>query len=189
MELLHFLKFDRKEIAAVGRVSFREADSKVEDLLGISSVTQVQRLEEEGRFWMILIRWRPKRGSLVSHHIETGGGYMVDPFEFRDGKIRITFLGNQKQMRELISRVEEHGFSCKVVSAMDAKFSSISPLVYLTEKQRDILTSAFRLGYYDIPKRLDSDQLAEHLNLANSTVVEHIRKAQRRILAGMLGES
>lgn len=190
LELLHFLKFNTKEIAAVGRVSFKETDSKVEDLTGISNITQVELLEkEEGGSCMVLIRWRPKRGSLISSHIETGGGYIVGPFEFRDGRFKITFVGNQKQTLELIKRVEEHGLSCEVVSAMDAKFSPVSPLVYLTEKQRSILISAFELGYYDIPRRLDSDQLAEYFNLTNSTVVEHIRKAERRMLAGMLGES
>jgi predicted DNA binding protein len=171
-------------------VTFRDADSKIEALLGIPNVTKVQALEKgEGGVWMVLIRWRPKRGSLISSQIEKGSGYMVSPFEFRDGSLKITFVGNQKQIQELVKRVEEHGFSYKIVSAMDAKFSPISPLVYLTKKQRDVITSAFKLGYYDTPKRLDSDQLAEHLNLANSTVVEHIRKAQRRLLAGMLGES
>ena len=189
LELLHFLKFNAQEIAAVGRVSLQEADSKIEDLIDISNTTRVQLLEkEEEGVWMILIRWRPKRGSLISSHIKTGGGYIVGPFEFRDGRLKITFVGNQNQTLELIRRVEEHGLSCRVVSAMDAKFSPVSPLVYLTEKQRSILTSAFKLGYYDIPRRLNSDQLAEHLNLTNSTVVEHIRKAERRILAGMLGE-
>jgi predicted DNA binding protein len=190
LELLHFLKFDEEEIAAVGRVSFQEADSKIEDLTDISNAIRVELLEEEeeGGAWMILIRWRPKRGSLISSQIKTGGGYMVDPFEFRNGRLKITFVGNQKQTLELIRRVGEHGLSCKVVSAMDAKFSQVSPLVYLTEKQRSILTSAFKLGYYDIPRRLNSDQLAEHLSLTNSTVVEHIRKAERRMLVGMLGE-
>ena len=190
LELLHFLKFDTTEIAAVGRVSFQEADSKVEDLIGIDNTIHVELLEEEeGGGWMILIRWRPKRSSLFSSHIETGGGYIVGPFEFRNRRLKITFVGNQKQTLELIRRIEEHGLSCKVVSAMNAKFSPVSPLVYLTERQRSILTSAFELGYYDIPRRLDSDQLAEHLNITNSTVVEHIRKAERRILSlVMLGE-
>lgn len=190
LELLHFLKFDQNEIAAIGRVSFKDADSKVEDLLDTSSHTKVQLLEpEEGGSYMILVRWRPKPGSLISDHVERGKGYIVGPFVFRDGRLKITFLGNQKQVQEFLGRVEQHGLSYRVVSVTDAKFSPYSPLGYLTEKQINVLTLAFKLGYYDLPRKLNSDQLANQLNLANSTVVEHVRKAERRILAQMLGES
>lgn len=190
LELLHFLKFDRKEIAAVCRVSFKDADSKVEDLLDISHVAKVQLLErEEGGSCMILVRWRPKPGSLIFNHIETGGGYMVSPFEFHNGKFKIAFLGNQKQIQNFLERLEERGLSYRVVSAMDASFLPDSPLNCLTDKQRNILVSAFKLGYYDLPRKINSDQLANQLNIVNSTLIEHVRKAERRMLAEMLGES
>lgn len=190
LELLHFLKFDRKEIAAVCRVSFKDADSKVEDLLDVSHLAKVQLLErEEGGSYMILVRWRPKPGSLISNHIEKGGGYMVSPFEFRNGKFKITFLGKQKQIQNFLERLEERGISYRVVSATDASFLPDSPLNCLTDKQRNVLISAFKLGYYDLPRKINSDQLANQLNIVNSTLIEHIRKAERRMLAEMLKES
>lgn len=185
----HFLKFDRREITAVGRVGFKEAGSKLEGLFDSGDHAKVQLLgREEGRFFVILVSWRPKRGSLLSDHFATGDGYVVNPFEFSDGRFKATFLGNQRQIQEFLGRVDAHGLSYRVVSVIDASFSPDSPLSCLTEKQRKVLVSAFRLGYYDLPRKLDSDQLAHELNLVNSTVVEHIRKAERRMLAEMLGE-
>jgi predicted DNA binding protein len=58
----------------------------------------------------------------------------------------------------------------------------------LTEKQREVLISAHKLGYYDIPRRINSDQLAEHLDIANSTLVEHLRKAEQRLLVHILAQ-
>jgi predicted DNA binding protein len=59
----------------------------------------------------------------------------------------------------------------------------------LTEKQRTVLSSAFDNGYYDMPRRIDSKELAEKLDLRSSTFIEHRRKAERRLLASVLSKS
>lgn len=190
LELLHFLKFDRNQIVGVGRADFNGGKSSPRNIFEPKDRVRVQVLgrDEEG-FYEILVGWRPKKGCLLADHIETGQGYIVSPFGFSSGRYRITLLGNQKQIQRFLGQVEEHGLSYKIASVMNASFSPDSPLGCLTEKQRMVLVSAFRLGYYDIPRKLDTDKLADRLNLVNSTVVEHIRKAERRMLTEMLGES
>ena len=76
----------------------------------------------------------------------------------------------------------------KILSITDAKFSLDSPLSKLTDKQRTILSSAFNLGYYDIPRRFDSEQLAKKLSLGRSTVAEHLRKAEQRLIAEAISQ-
>lgn len=71
----------------------------------------------------------------------------------------------------------------------DADFSPISPLNQLTEKQREVLITAYKLGYYDIPRRINSEQLAKKLNIGDSTLVEHLRKAERRLLVNIFTEN
>lgn len=190
LELLHFLKFDRKEIVGVGRVDFNGVKRNPKGIFQPKYNGRAQTLgkDEEG-FYEVLVGWKPKRGSLLADHIETGQGYIIGPFRFVAGRFKITLLGNQKQIQRFLGQIEEHGLSYKVNSMMNASFSPDSPLDSLTEKQRLVLVSAFRLGYYDIPRKLDTDRLADKLSLVNSTVVEHIRKAERRMLAEMLGES
>jgi predicted DNA binding protein len=65
-------------------------------------------------------------------------------------------------------------------------FSPISPLNQLTEKQREVLITAYKMGYYEIPRKLNSDELAKKLGLVNSTVVEHLRKAEQRLIRQIL---
>lgn len=189
LDLLHFLKFDRKEIAAVGRVAFREPKRRALGIFEPPARTIVEPLEsEDERYRGILVRWRPRRGSVFYDHIGTVEGYIVSPLAYRDHLFRMTFLGSQRQVRLFLGKIEERGLAFKVSSVMDASFSPDSPLGRLTEKQRNVIVSAFRMGYYDVPRKLDSYQLADRLDLVNSTVVEHIRKAERRMLAEMLGE-
>lgn len=190
LELLQFLKFDRREIVGVGRADFNGANPNPRHLFEPDEQVEVQPLgRDEDGFYEILVGWVPKRGSLLGDHIETGQGYIIGPFGFRNERFKITLLGNQKHIQRFLGQVEEHDLSYRVVSVMNASFSPDSPLGCLTERQRTVLVSAYRLGYYDVPRKLDTDKLADKLNLVNSTVVEHIRKAEKRMLAEMLGES
>jgi predicted DNA binding protein len=42
------------------------------------------------------------------------------------------------------------------------------------------------LGYYDVPRRISSDDLSRHLDVDKSTIVEHLRKAERKIIASIV---
>jgi predicted DNA binding protein len=49
-----------------------------------------------------------------------------------------------------------------------------------------MLLTAFALGYYDVPRRISSDDLSRHLDVDKSTIVEHLRKAERKIIASIV---
>ncbi len=76
----------------------------------------------------------------------------------------------------------------KAVSLGDAKFSNGSPAESLTEKQRRIIQLAFRLGYYDLPRRVNSKDLARRVGIRDATLVVHRRKAERRLFAEILNK-
>jgi predicted DNA binding protein len=49
-----------------------------------------------------------------------------------------------------------------------------------------MLLVAYALGYYDVPRRISSDELSRHLNIDKSTIVEHLRKAERKLIGGII---
>ena len=61
-----------------------------------------------------------------------------------------------------------------------------SQLSRLSPKQRQALLTAYGLGYYDVPRRISSEDVARHLKVDKSTVVEHLRKAEKKILLGVM---
>ena len=101
----------------------------------------------------------------------------------------MTFLGSARQVKAFLVSVEKRGLHYKVVSLSDASFSPNSLLGGLTEKQGKTIALAYELGYYDVPRRITSEELAVKANLGSSTVVEHLRKAKKRLLAQILNES
>jgi predicted DNA binding protein len=114
---------------------------------------------------------------------------MSIPYEINDGQMKATFLGSAKEMRAILDSFERGAMHYRVLSLSDARFSPDSPLSHLTEKQRRVILSAFNLGYYDVPRRVSSEGLAERLNIREPTLVMHRRKAERRLLAALVGES
>ena len=68
----------------------------------------------------------------------------------------------------------------------DAFLLSLGSLFgHLTEKQMKSLLAAIENGYYEIPKRTTADELATKLGQPRSTLEEHIRKAESKIVLAM----
>lgn len=124
--------------------------------------------------------------SSEQQNLLTSGGFFSSPFEIRDETVIMTFVGDSKNLMKLFDLSKKMDIHYKIVSSTDATFSADSPLNGLTQKQREVLTVAFENGYYDSPKRIDSRQLADKLHIKCSTLVEHRRKAEERLIAQVL---
>jgi predicted DNA binding protein len=116
-------------------------------------------------------------------NIIPSGGYVVSPLEFREDRARMTFLGSARQVSSLLQALQKQKIQHKVLDLTDAQFSPDSPLLGLTQKQLLAIRSAFELGYFDIPRRVSSEELGEKLRLDPSTLNIHLRKAQKKILS------
>ncbi len=190
-ELVHTLRNDQNEHTGIWRMVPRLPWEEVEACFKRDPFTrEIQVLEREGGgAFLVLLRRTSRPGLLLAHGSRPGSGYLEGPLGYKDGRLRFSFVGNQKQVREILEGAEARGFTYRVVSMTDADFAEDSLLNLLTEKQRKILITAYSLGYYNVPKRINSDELGSRLHLSGSTVVEHLNKAERRLLGGIIGEA
>jgi predicted DNA binding protein len=73
------------------------------------------------------------------------------------------------------------------------KISDVSPLSTkkrMTSRQEKVLRSALELGYYEYPKRINTEELANILKIRSSTLSEILRRAEKNIVSGYFtGES
>jgi hypothetical protein len=56
----------------------------------------------------------------------------------------------------------------------------------LTDKQSAALAAAVEMGYFDTPRRASVEDLAAKLGVSPSTAVEHLRKAEKKVLENYL---
>ena len=185
MEIIHLLHSDRNEFAGIWRLRARDRNTDIESTFRRDGGTkEIHLLEREKNGGVIVFMRRLSRsGSLFSHeNIMHGGGYLFGPMEIQNGRMKTTFIGNQRYVRKVLTEIERRGINYKVVLLADADFAPESLLYRLTEKQRKVLLAAYKQGYYNVPRKTGSEQLAMSLNLTRATVVEHLRKAEYRLL-------
>lgn len=190
-EIIHLLRFDREEFAAILKIETIDSSIKIEDLMSKVDLknAKVQLLEQDKSGAKTFFMSGKVQENSDERSILSFGGYLSTPFEIRDGKIKIAFLGDEKQLKGLLENLGKLDLKFRVASLTDAKFSPESPLNLLTEKQREVIVSAFEHGYYESPRRISSQELAKKLKLKSSTLVEHRRKAEQRLLSNILKES
>jgi len=184
-EILTFLKDSPSETAMICRVELNEPGLESSLTVERDDISiQILEVEKKGTF--ICFVKRKRKAEVPRSSFVTGGGYLSTPYEIKDGKIRATFLGTSRQVKSFLQTIQKTRIHYKIISLADAKFSPNSPLSSLTDTQIKVLKSAFDLGYYDLPKRITSDELAKKLNMRSSTFVLHRIKAERRLLAQVL---
>ena len=194
IEMLHILRMVPGEFAAVVRIELRDPKFNVEAIWALEGL-QGSKLEHElldaesDAVFTYFIRSKTR---VRSPGLAGQGGsmpYLSTPFELKDGKLRVTLLGSSSQVKRYLTDLSKQTLvKYRIASLTDAKFPPNSPLGRLTDKQRRVLVAAFRLGYYDVPRRITTEELAKKLSLVKSTFSAHVRKAERRLLTEMLSE-
>lgn len=58
---------------------------------------------------------------------------------------------------------------------------------HLTERQREVVRTAFEAGYYEWPRKCTGADVAASLDISSATFSEHIHAAERNLLTAMLG--
>jgi len=185
-EILPFLRFDPEQFASICRIEFQNSSTRIEDIFEPKLIRAVVLEEEKPGTYVIFLKARSQPSDIA---VLKTGVYLSDPCVVREGKIKIGVVGEAKQLRAFIKYVENLKVNFTVVSLTDIKFPERSPLENLTGKQRTVLTSAFNHGYYDMPRKISSQELAKKLGLRGSTLIEHRRKAERRLLSRIFSET
>jgi DNA-binding CsgD family transcriptional regulator len=112
-------------------------------------------------------------------------------FEFpaeatRDGRFRLRMVGesNAALGRALANVPRE--MSVEVERFGPYRDPARGVLDLLTDRQREVLTTAAEMGYYEVPRRVTHRDVAERLGLAVGTVSEHLQKAEARVVGALV---
>ena len=121
----------------------------------------------------------------VTRYIIENKGFFTAPTVITDGEEHWSVVLSDEETKdtffkqlEEIGRVRIHN-----ITHMDHLGMAI-PMEYveLTSKQIKSLKMAYLKGYYDYPKKVTSRDLAESMGVSQSTLLEHIRKAENKII-------
>lgn len=120
------------------------------------------------------LRERLTRGSLV----------VLLPATFRAEGVELTVVGLSSELSDAFADLSD-GLSATVLEVGTYRGGRLHRGSSLTDRQREVLTAAYELGYYERPRRASQEAVAAELGLSASTVGEHLRKGERRLVAAL----
>lgn len=124
-------------------------------------------------------------GELVS--VTHDHALIIDtPIECVDGGMKVTVVGTHDNLRKAMGDFPAE-LDVTVRSAGPFSPSDRGLLEPLTERQLEVFRTAVENGYYDMPRQATHKDLAGELDCSPSTVDEHLRKAEARVVSGLVG--
>ncbi|MFP4625970.1 MAG: helix-turn-helix domain-containing protein [Natronomonas sp.] len=110
-----------------------------------------------------------------------------------DGILSLVFHAEDMvQLRDVITSLRDHYSTVDVRRLLRSHEDLTAPHVVfvdrgrLTDRQREVLETAHRMGYFDHPKGANAGDVASELDIGTSTFVEHLAAAQRKLLDSIL---
>lgn len=119
-----------------------------------------------------------KRGSLMT----------IPPAEWNaDGSYTFTIVGRDTDIQASVDSIPA-GARVEIESVGGKQVRMDSIIDKLTDRQQETVQAAIESGYYDMPRKATSEDVAEELDCATSTAAEHLRKAESKIMVGLFSE-
>lgn len=119
-------------------------------------------------------------------------GHPISDIAVRNGTLEVVLnLPDADGLRDVISTLQATNTNVEVQYLMrHAEEDEADPIIVdrrkLTRRQRQVLEEAYRLGYFEYPRRANATAVANELDIAPSTFSEHLAAAQSRLLESVL---
>lgn len=110
------------------------------------------------------------------------------PIVFDSSSCQFGVVGSSGELQNIVNAAKEREWDMEIVTIHDYQPLVSGLLHELTEKQREILKTAYRYGYFDHPRKIDAGKLAEKMGIHKTTLLEHMHKAEKRLIGRILDE-
>lgn len=106
----------------------------------------------------------------------------ISPVEYhRDGSFSFRVLGTLKTLQAAIAATP-NAVETSIERLGGHEFGRPPLPTALPPRQREVLQTAYDIGYYDVPRAATRDDVAKQVGIAPSTASEHLQKAERRLV-------
>ena len=105
------------------------------------------------------------------------------PIEYTaEGGRRITLVGREADFAEALSEPPDE-VEVELVSTGEYRPDAEDLFADLTDRQREVLETAIRLGYYENPRRATHEEIAAEVGVEPGTVGKHLRNVESRVFS------
>lgn len=109
---------------------------------------------------------------------------MCDPTVVDRGLL-LSLVGSQETIRAVLRNFEDAGVVPELHRLGDYDGGQRT-LDALTDRQLEVLQTAYELGFYEVPREATIDDVAAEIDVDGATVSEHLQRAERNVLSQQL---
>jgi predicted DNA binding protein len=140
----------------------------------LSESSAVQSLEDVGDSQLLIT----KRSSGILPIVRENHGMFQRMNQFNGTRRVIDIVVfNREDLKTIIDGLRELGSV-----QLDRLKPFANPSSSLSTRQAEVLELAHETGYFDWPRRTDAETLADRLDISHTTFLEHLRKAEEKII-------
>ncbi|WP_410767326.1 helix-turn-helix domain-containing protein [Haloferax sp. DFSO60] len=153
------------------------SDAIFEFMRGSSQVSRVERLTQD--------KYLVTKDSCGAYDaIDRNHGIIRRKSQIsRERRVYTVLLFRREDLREMIKEFKRIGHpTLGSIKEFDAPSSELTP------RQREVIGIALEQGYFEWPRRHSAEEIARSLEIDHSTFLEHVRKAQQKLLSEALSE-
>jgi predicted DNA binding protein len=131
-------------------------------------------------------------GPCFCERIEAFGCPVVD-IRSDDGELRVVFRPSDVEtLRDIVDELrEEFGEIHLEHLVQSGSRTESDPVVVdrgqLTDRQREVLETAYEMGYFEHPKGANAQEVAAALDISSATFRGHLSAAQSKLFESLLG--
>jgi hypothetical protein len=188
VEALRCFKCDTQGLALICRIRLKVKSMTVTDLQHKGLITNIETLYTEKDGSLVVFIEGKSCVPRPPKDMEIPKMLMTHPPDFLDvDRMKVELVGKEDEISKFLQytdKLSNNSFKILGLTSIDTKGESL--LSKLTSRQRQILLTGYALGYYDVPRKISSDDLSGHLNVDKSTVVEHLRKAEKKLIGSII---
>ncbi|PSP78497.1 hypothetical protein BRC81_08120 [Halobacteriales archaeon QS_1_68_20] len=96
--------------------------------------------------------------------------------------LELSVIAEHSVIQQIGTRIQNTDLACEVLRIRDYEGSVSDARKALTSRQSDIILHAYREGYYETPRETTLSELADDLGIDESTVAEHLQRAEKNVL-------
>ncbi|WP_227353124.1 helix-turn-helix domain-containing protein [Haladaptatus salinisoli] len=181
---------DHCDLLHVSGPAGRAALEHVDGLVGVRELL----VDGDERLAMTEACLRDREADTVESFLARHGCLLVPPLRYADGEkwCRVLALDSGRLTdlyRDLAEEFPVTVESKREISAVPGDRPLLTPetaLPDLSPRQREALVTAHERGYYRIPRETTTADVAAEMGVGRRTAEEHLRRAENKLVAGMV---
>ena len=124
----------------------------------------------------------------ITLFLQTYGSRFEHPIVFGNDCLTFNMVKNPEDVNTFVTDAAQKGWGLEILSVCDYNPYVDGIFDILTPKQKEILLASYRSGFFDHPRRINAGELAEKMGMHKTTLLEHIHKAEKRLIGHILGQ-